>query len=140
MNLEGIINISGKPGLYKIISQKKSIVIVESLIDRKKSPLHTNAQANVLDEIGIYTTNETKSLSDIFDMIAQKENYEQTINYKSPVSELIAYFTEILPNYDQEKVYISDIKKIFQWYNIMQKHGLIELLKEEKITTIKERK
>ena len=131
MNLEGIINISGKPGLYKVISQGNNTVIVESLIDGKKIPLHSNAQANMLEEIGIYTNDDTKPLSDIFDNIAQKENCNQTINHKSPVSELLAYFIEILPDYDQERVYISDIKKVFQWYNAMQKHGLIELPKTE---------
>jgi len=131
MNLEGIINISRKPGLYKILSQGKNTVIVESLIDGKKIPLHSNAQANMLEEIGIYTNDDTKPLSDIFDNIAQKENCNQTINHKSPVSELLAYFIEILPDYDQDRVYISDIKKVFQWYNAMQKHGLIELPKTE---------
>ena len=131
MNLEGIVNITGKPGLYKVISQGNNTVIVESLIDGKKTPLHSNAQANMLEEIGIYTNDDTKPLSDIFDNIAQKENCKQTINHKSPVSELLAYFIEILPDYDQDRVYISDIKKVFQWYNAMQKHGLIELVENE---------
>ena len=131
MNLEGIINISGKPGLYKVISQGNNTVIVESLIDGKKTPLHSNAQANMLEEIGIYTNDDTKPLSDIFDNIAQKENCNQTINHKSPVSELLAYFIEILPDYDQDRVYVSDIKKVFQWYNAMQKYGLIELPTKE---------
>ena len=131
MNLEGIINISGKPGLYKVISQGNNTVIVESLFDGKKIPLHSNAQANMLEEIGIYTNNDTKPLSDIFDNIAQKENCKQTINHKSPVSELLAYFIEIVPDYDQDRVYISDIKKVFQWYNAMQKYGLIELAEKE---------
>ena len=132
MNLEGIINISGKPGLYKVISQGNNPVIVESLIDGKKTPLHSNAQANMLEEIGIYTNDDTKPLADIFDNIAQKENCKQTINHKSPSSELLAYFIEILPDYDEERVYISDIKKVIQWYNAMQKHGLIKLPKAEK--------
>ena len=131
MNLEGIINISGKPGLYKVISQGNNIVVVESLIDGKKTPLHSNAQANMLKEIGIYTNNDTRPLSKIFDDIAIKENCKQTINHKSPVSELLAYFFEILPDYDQERVYISDIKKVFQWYNAMQKHNLIKITKKE---------
>ena len=131
MNLEGIINISGKPGLYKVISQGNNIVIVESLTDGGKTPLHSNDQANMLEEIGIYTNDDTKPLSDIFDNIAQKENCKQTINHKSPVSELLAYFIDILPNYDQDRVYVSDIKKVFQWYNAMQKYGLIELPTKE---------
>ena len=131
MNLEGIINISGKAGLYKVISKGSNTVIVQSLNDGKKIPLHSNAQANMLEEIGIYTHDDTKSLSDIFDAIAQKENCKETINHKSSENELRAYFTEILPDYDQDRVYLSDIKKVFQWYNVMQKHDLIKITKKE---------
>lgn len=131
MNLEGIINISGKPGLYKVISQGNNTVIVESLIDGKRTTLYSSAQANMLEEIGIYTCDDTKSLSEIFDNIAQKENCKETINHKSSENELRAYFIEILPDYDQDKVYLSDIKKVFQWYNTMQKHGLIKITKKE---------
>ena len=131
MNLEGIINISGKRGLYKIISQAHNTVILESLIDGKKIPLHSSAQANMLAEISIYTYDDTKSLSEIFDTIAQKEDCKETINHKSSAKELLKYFREILPEYDQERVYMSDIKKVFEWYNSMQKHGLIELQKNK---------
>ena len=131
MDLEGIINISGKPGLYKVISQGSNTVIVKSLNDGRKTPLHSNAQANMLEEIGIYTSDGTQSLSEIFDNIAQKENCKETINHKSSEDELRAYFIEILPDYDQDRVYLSDIKKVFQWYNAMQKHDLIKITKKE---------
>ena len=131
MDLEGIINISGKPGLYKVISQGNNTVIVESLINRKKVKLHSRVQANMLEEIGIYTSDGTQSLSEIFDNIAQKENCKETINHKSSENELRAYFIEILPDYDQDRVYLSDIKKVFQWYNAMQKHDLIKITKKE---------
>ena len=144
MNLEGIINISGEPGLYKVISQKNNTVIVESIIDGKKIPLHSNSQANMLEEIGIYTYNDTKPLSEIFDDIAIKENKKQTLSHKSSTNQLTDYFREILSDYDEERVYLSDIKKIIQWYNIMQKHGLIKLPKKtrkkpaKKVTSQKE--
>ena len=126
MNLEGIINISGEPGLYKVISQRNNTVIVESIIDGKKIPLHSNSQANMLEEIGIYTYDDTKPLSEIFDDIAIKENKKQTISHKSSANQLTDYFREILSDYDEELVYISDIKKVIQWYNTMQEHGLIK--------------
>ena len=85
----------------------------------------------MLEEIGIYTYDDTKSLSDIFDNIAQKENCKETINHKSSENELRAYFIEILPDYDQDRVYLSDIKKVFQWYNTMQKNDLIKITKKE---------
>ena len=132
MNLEGIINVAGKAGLYKIVSQAKNTVIVESLTDKKRSPLYSNNQANTLEEIGIYTYDDTKPLSEIFDDIAKKEDCKQAISHKSSTNELNTYFREILTDYDEERVYISDIKKVIQWYNALQKSGLIELPKEKK--------
>ena len=132
MNLEGIINVAGKPGLYKVVSKGNKTVIVESFIDGKRSPLYSDNQANMLEEIGIYTYDDTKPLSEIFDDIAKKENGEQSINHKSSTKQLTIYFREILKDYDEERVYISDIKKVIQWYNAIQKKGLIELPKIEK--------
>jgi len=131
MNLEGIINVAGKPGLYKVVSQGNNAVIAESLADGKKIPLFSHNQSNMLEEIGIYTYDDTKPLSEIFDDIAIKENAGQALSHKSSTNELTNYFREILSNYDEERVYTSDIKKVFQWYNTMQQHGLIELPKKE---------
>ena len=132
MNLEGIINVAGKSGLYKVVSQGNNTVIVESLTDKKRAPLYSHNQANTLEEIGIYTYDNTKPLSEIFDDIAKKEDCKQAISHKSSTNELNTYFREILTNYDEERVYISDIKKVIQWYNALQKAGLIQLPKEKK--------
>tara|TARA_B100000767_G_scaffold230668_1_gene221818 strand:- start:185 stop:628 length:444 start_codon:yes stop_codon:yes gene_type:complete len=132
MNLEGIINVAGKPGLYKVVSKGNKKVIVESFVDGKKSPLYSNNQANMLEEIGVYTYDDTKPLSEIFDEIAKKENEQQALSHKSSTKQLTTYFREILTDYDEERVYISDIKKVIQWYNTMQKKGLIELPKSDK--------
>ena len=125
MNLEGIIYVSGKPGLFKVVSNTKNTIIIESLTDKKRRPIHSHNQANMLQEIGIYTYNDTKPISDIFDKIAEKENGEKTISHKSSEDKLTNYFREILNDYDEEKVYLSDIKKVFQWYNTIQNAGLI---------------
>jgi len=140
MNLEEIINIAGRSGLYKVISKGKNSVIIESLTDGKRGPLYSDNQANMLGEIGIYTYNDTKPLSEIFDDIAKKENCKQSISHKSSKDDLTNYFREILTDYDEERVYISDIKKVFQWYNIMQTNGLIELPKKETKAAVKETK
>lgn len=132
MNLEGFIAITGKAGLFKVISQGKNAVIVESLADKKRMPITARHHANTLEDIGIYTYEDTKPLSEIFDTIAKKENAKQCISHKSSKEELLAYFSEILPEFDEERVYISDIKKVMQWYNSMQTAGLIELPKKEK--------
>jgi len=140
MNLEGILNISGKSGLFRVISNTKNTVIVESLESGKRGSLHSNNQANMLDEIGIYTYDDTVPLSNIFDSIAKKANGGQAISHKSSNSELITYFRDILKEYDEERVYISSIKKVIQWYNCMQAAGLILLSKETKKETKKEAK
>ena len=137
MNLEGIIAITEKTGLFKVISQGNNAVIVENLADKKRMPITVRHQANTLDEIGIYTFEDTKPLSEIFDIIAKKENAKQGISHKVDKKELIKYFEEILPNYDVERVYISDIKKVIQWYNALQTADLIELPQAEKKTTRK---
>ena len=134
MNLEGIISITGKPGLFKIISQGNNVVIVENLEDKKRMPMTARYQANSLDEIGIYTIEDTTPLSNIFDIIAKKENAKQSISHKADKEDLIKYFEDILPNYDVERVYISDIKKVIQWYNTIQAAGLIKLAQAEKKT------
>ena len=137
MNLEGIISITGKSGLFKVISQGNNVVIVENLTDKKRMPITARYQANSLNEIGIYTLENTSPLSDIFDIIAKKENAKQSISHRANKKDLIQYFEDILPNYDVERVYISDIKKVIQWYNAMQTAGLIELPQAEKKTTRK---
>jgi len=132
MNLDGIINIAGWKGLYKVISRNKNHIIVESLTNKKRTPLYSHNQANMLEEIGIYTYDDTIPLIEIFNKIANKENCGQCINHKSPTNDLIAYFREILEDYDEERVYISDIKKVTQWYNLLQSIGLIEIKKDTK--------
>ena len=132
MNLDKLINITGKKGIYKVISRGKNIVIVESLLDKKRIPLHSSNQANMLEEIGIYTYTDTIPLTDVFKKISKKESYKETISHKSNKDELLNYFREILPEYDEEKVYISDIKKVLQWYNILLEHGIIKEEGKEK--------
>ena len=95
MNLEGIIAITGKAGLFKVISQGKNVVIVESLADKQRMPITARHHANTLEDIGIYTYEDTKPLSDIFDNIAKKENAKQCISHKSSKEELFNLFLSI---------------------------------------------
>jgi hypothetical protein len=132
MNIEGIINVSGKPGLHKIVSQGKNSVIVESLTDGKKMPVYSHSAANSLEEIGIYTYDDTIPLVDVFTNIAKKEDCKVCISHKASKIELENYFREIIEDYDEDRVYISDIKKVFQWYNALHSSGLVKLPKEEK--------
>ena len=125
MNLEGILSISAKPGLYKLVSQAKNSIIVESLTDKKRLPIYASHQVSALEEIGIYTYSDTVSLSEIFDTIATANKGQACISHKASKEELANWLRGVLPEYDEDQVYHSDIKKIAQWYNILQENGLI---------------
>jgi hypothetical protein len=127
MNLTGIIAISGKPGLFKVIAQGKNNIIVESLEDKKRIPAYNSDRISALDDISIYTYDDDKPLREIYKTIFEKENGGATISHKEDANKLQAYLLEILPSYDQERVYGSDIKKLFQWYNLLHKAGELKV-------------
>lgn len=119
MTLEEIISVTGKPGLFKIISQTKNSIIVESLTDQKRFPINAMHNVSVLDNIAIYTYETEVPLKQVFKAIAEKEEGKECINHKESAKKLVAYFKEILPDYDEERVYTSNIKKVLQWYNML---------------------
>ncbi len=121
MTLEEIISVTGKPGLFKIISQTKNSIIVESLIDNKRFPINAMHNVSVLDNIAIYTFEEEVPLKLVFKAIVEKEEGKECISHKESANKLVAYFQEILPDYDDERVYTSNIKKVLQWYNLLVK-------------------
>lgn len=132
--LKDILAISGQPGLYKLVSNTKNGIIVENLETKKRMPAYATSKVSALEDIAIYTVDgEDKPLSEVFKSIRDKENGEQAIKSKSPNNELKAYFEEIMPDYDADRVYVSDMKKLFQWYNILQGLNMLDLLdaKEE---------
>ena len=132
MELKNIVAINGKPGLYEIKAQSKSGIIVESLIDAKKFPVSATHNISALNEIAIYTYEEEMPLRLILKSISEKENGNESINPKENSKLLTSYFREILPNFDEERVYISNIKKILQWYNLLvSKKFDFSLIKEE---------
>lgn len=131
MNLEKILSIAGKPGLYALKVQTRTGYIAESLLDGKKITVGLKVNVSLLSEISIYTYNEEKPLSEVMRNIAIKENEGPAISHKEENATLISYFTEILPEYDSERVYPSDIKKVLNWYNLLQAKGLVS--KEEPI-------
>ena len=131
MNLEKILSISGKPGLYLLKVQTRTGFVAESLLDGKKITVSLRSNVSLLTEISMYTHTEEKPLSEVMRAIAIKENEGQAISHKEENDKLIAYFTEILPDYDQDRVYPSDIKKVLNWYNMLQAKGMVS--KEEPI-------
>ncbi|EHQ44356.1 MULTISPECIES: DUF5606 family protein [Myroides] len=126
MSLEKVLAISGKPGLFELIVQTRTGFIAESLVDGKRSTVGLKNNVSLLSEISIYTHEGEIKLFDVFKNIATKENNGEAISHKASDPELVAYFQEVLPNYDSERVYNSDIKKVLNWYNIVQKRGLIQ--------------
>jgi Domain of unknown function (DUF5606) len=129
MNLEKILSISGKPGLFALKVQTRTGFIAESLLDGKKITVSLKVNVSLLTEISIYTIEAEKPLSEVMRNIAIKENEGPAISHKEDNAKLVAYFTEILPDYDSERVYPSDIKKVLNWYNLLQAKGLVS--KEE---------
>ena len=119
MELKDIVAINGKPGLYEIKAQSKGGIIVESLIDSKKFPVTATHNISALNEIAVYTYEEEIPLRIIFKTIGEKENGKEAISPKENGKVLTSYFREVLPNFDEERVYTSNIKKILQWYNLL---------------------
>jgi Domain of unknown function (DUF5606) len=129
MDISRVISISGMSGLYKMIAQSKNGLIVESLVDKKRIPAYSTNRISNLEDVSVYSTGDDVPLKEVFAKIYAKENGGACIDNKKPDSELRDYFKAAFPEYDESRVYTSDIKKILGWYNILQKAGLLE--KEE---------
>ena len=127
MDLSKIMSISGKNGLFKLVSQGKNNFIVESLEDGKRVPAFSHDGIATLDNISIFTEDEDVSLTSVFQSIFKKENGNPVPSNINDNTSLKKYFQEILPNYDKERVYVSNIKKVISWYNILIKHNLIDI-------------
>ena len=127
MSFQKILAISGKPGLYELKVQTRSGFVAEALLDCKKITVGLRSNVSLLSEIAVYTYNEEVKLIEIFKTIAAKENGEPTISHKESDDKLRSYFREILPEFDEDRVYTSDIKKIFNWYNILQPKGYVSV-------------
>ena len=129
--LEKIISISGKPGLFKLLSQTRNGVIAESIMHKEKTSTNSIQHINLLSEIQVYGLVEEFPLIEIFKKIFQHESGKKTrINPKSDAKFLEAYFFEVFQDYDPDRVYPSHIKKIIQWYNILLDVGLLKFENE----------
>ena len=132
MSLEKIIAIAGKPGLFKLITQTRAGFVAESLIDNKRLSVNVQQNVSVLSEIAIYTLTEEVPLKQVFLKIKEKENGQQTsVSAKDSKDALEEFFFNILPDYDEDRVYVSDIKKVIQWYNLLQTHDLLDSLEAD---------
>jgi hypothetical protein len=133
MNLKDILSISGEHGLFKFIAQGRNAIIVEHLETKKRKTAFASAKVSSLEDISIFTEKEDLPLSKVFDLIFELEKGGPAIDAKSEGNELKEYFEKIVPDYDKEKVYVSDMKKVIIWYNTLQNLGM--LIKEEPEST-----
>lgn len=138
IKLKDILSISGKGGLYKFIAQARNGVVVESLDDHKRHVAPATARVSSLEDIAIFTEEEEVPLSDIFMSIHEKTEGKESISHKASADELKSVFIELVPDYDDERVYISDIKKVFQWYNQLHANELLEVVDKEEEAAEKE--
>ncbi len=137
--LKDIISISGKGGLYKLVAQSGKGIIVESFEDKKRMMVDQHYRVSSLIDIAIFTETEEKPLQNVFQNIYELENGQPTkINHKSSSNELKNYFEKVLPDYDQDRVYVSDIKKIIKWYNILQENNVLKFDENKKSEIKKE--
>ncbi len=134
MDLKGILSIGGYGGLFKLIKQTKTGFIVESLTDQKRMQAFATSKISTLEDIAIYTEEGEVHLKDVFKKIFEKEDGKQTINHKVSSEELKSFFIEVLPDYDSERVYVSDIKKVVNWYNLLVDLNMVDLEEDEEST------
>lgn len=133
MSLDHILAIAQKPGLFKLVTQTRGGFIAESLLDGKRISVNIRSNVSLLSEIAIYTLTEEVPLREVFKKIRDKEEGNATsIGHKESKDKLEEYFFSVLPDYDEDRVYPSDIKKVIRWYNILQSNDLLELIEEEK--------
>ncbi|RLD34182.1 MAG: hypothetical protein DRI83_08380 [Bacteroidetes bacterium] len=131
MNLAEIMSISGKPGLYKMISHTKTGMLVESMQDQKRFPVFAHEKISSLEEISIFTETDDIPLKEVFKKINDLLEGEKALSHKSPASELKDFFDDAVPDYDKERVYVSDIKKVIQWYNVLHEMELLDFKEDD---------
>lgn len=138
MDLTKIMTVSGKPGLFQMVSQTKNGLLVESLLDGRKMPVFASDRVSSLEDISLFTVKEDMPLKDVLNILFKKLDGKKAIDAKSDKKELIAFMDEHLPDWDNERVYPSDVKKLISWYNLLIEHNLISAEEEKK--TVEEKK
>jgi hypothetical protein len=131
MDFSKILSISGKSGLFQVVSQLKNAVLVESLLDKKRFPAFAHEKISSLEEIAVFTATEEKPLKEILKAIYDKLEGKPALDAKSDNKLLQEFFLEVVPDYNSERVYISDIRKIISWYNLLLEHQLLDFTEKE---------
>lgn len=133
MSLEKILSIEGRPGLFKLLTQTRSGFVAESLLDGKRLSVGIANNVSLLSEIAIFTLEEELPLREVFKKIQEKEKGgKTTVSHKDSKLKLEEYFFEVLPEYDEDRVYPSDIKKVLKWYNLLTEKGITDFAEPPK--------
>ena len=132
IDLTGIISISGQPGLFKIVAQSKNGIIVEGLSDKKRTNIYASTKVSTLSDISMFTTGDDKPIAEIITSIFEKEKGGTALDNKADDKAMEKYFSEVLPDYDKERVYVSNIRKLLTWYNALQTSGNLKEKEEAK--------
>lgn len=130
MDLTKILAVSGKPGLFKVLSQTKNGFIVESLVDGKRFPVFAHERASALQEISIFTTGEDLPLKDVLKKINEKLGSEKAPDPKSEPGVIQGFFSDVIPDYDKERVHLSDMKKVLTWYNLLSEKDMLDFTED----------
>lgn len=131
MALEQILSVSGKPGLYRLVGQMKNGIIVEAIADGKRFPVHGSAKVSALDEISIYTEEDEVALREVFKTIYEKQDGKTGPDHKGSVEDIKSFFAEVVPDYDKDRVYASDMVKVIKWYNTLIEYKAYDPAEEE---------
>ena len=131
--LKEILSVTGKPGLYKLVSQGNNMLVVESLIDGKRIPTYARDKVISLGDISMFTNADDVSLAEVFENLKKRENGAvcPVDAKKSDTKQLFAFFEEVLPDFDRDRVYPTDIKKVILWYNILVNAGITDFMEKE---------
>lgn len=132
IDLTGFISISGQPGLYKIVAQSKNGIIVENLADKKRLNVYASTKVSTLSDISMFTTGDDKPIEEIVSCIFDKEKGGPAVDNKADDKAIEAYFAGVLPEYDKERVYVSNMRKLINWYNTLQSTGNLKAKEENK--------
>lgn len=127
--LKGILAISGQPGLFKLVAEAKNSIIVESLLSGKRIPAYSTSKISALSDISVFTETGEIQLTELFKKMKESEKVVAT---KASNNEIKTFFDEVLPEYDKDRVYVSDMKKILQWYQLLNEKDLLIETEEEK--------
>ncbi len=128
MKFSEILSISGQPGLFRYLAQSKNGIIIESLLDKRRTQVSSHSRVSSLNDIAIYTESEDMPLAEVFQAISDALQGGAAISHKSAPEALEAAFASYVPTYDRDRVRSSDIKKVFQWYNLLQQNGMTEFV------------